>query len=85
MKNVEEIKTKNFGEWGKIGELTLEVLSLEGGLSLLVTGNYKGIRITSSLHPWTLAMINECYGKFDQMTYLRTLCGRSIESKIKML
>ena len=85
MVNIEKIRNKNFGEWGKIDNLTLKVLDVEGGISLEVTGEYKGLRISSSLHPWTLAMVNECYGKFDRYMYLRTLCGRTLERKISLL
>jgi hypothetical protein len=85
MINLDGIKHKNFGEWGKIDNLTLKVVDVEGGIVLEVAGDYNGSKITSSLHPWTLAMVNECYGKFDRYMYLRTLCGRALERKIKIM
>lgn len=82
MKNVEDIKTKNFGQWGKIEELTLRVLSGDNGILLEVDGIYKGNRIIASLHPWTLAMVDECIEKHWKLTKLRTMCGRSLERKL---
>jgi len=79
---VEDIMEHNFGDWGNVEQMILKVIDSDGGISLEISGKYKGRKIVCTLHPWTLAMVNECYNKFNQMTYLRALCGRSLEAKI---